>query len=459
LLRTRKGFLKSKNKTHKDDKTLVFSDLAEKLNRFCLHFIPCFKSKTKSSSVQINTVITSFLVSEKSDCQELSSLIDDDPYQNVHHFISSSAWSFQAVFDAIAAYFVKLLSATELENLSLSIDESGFVKSGKHSAGVAHQYCGQAGKNANSQVGVFSALVAGTRSAIINAALFLPAKWIDEKCEASAKAKIPKEKLNFKSKIDLAYELIEDAFTRLEIPVKWINFDAFYGRSSHLLEKLYQGKRIFVGDIPSNIKVFLTQPNFEVPPEKSGRGRKPKVAKPSVESISVSQLAQSLQPDEWQIITIRKRTKNKPLICPAFKRQVWLHTSSGVLLSLILLIKKDIEGKLHFSLSNALDKNLEELAYMQSCRYFIERTFQNGKYCFGMKGYQVRKWQAWHKHMALSSLTQLFSTEMEIEHRNIDGKHIRITPQVFIKIARLVLNYRKITLDDILIEIKLCYSQ
>lgn len=436
-----------------------FSDLAEKLNRFCLHFIPCFKSKTKSSSVQINTLITSFLVSEKSDCDELASFIEASSYQNVHHFISSSAWSYHAVFDAISLYFIKLLSAKELNNLSLSIDESGFVKSGKHSAGVAHQYCGQAGKNANSQVGVFSALIAHTRSAIINAALFLPQKWIDDNSQRTLKAKVPKEKLKFKSKIDLAYQLIEDAFTRLALPIKWINFDAFYGRSSLLLEKLHERKWIFVGDIPSNIKVFLTKPLMEVPQPKKGRGRKPKAAKPSIESISVSELAHNLVQDEWQEVTIRKRIKNKPLTCFSFKRQVWLLTASGKVLPLILFVKKDIEGKLHYSLSNAMDKNLQELAYMQSCRYFIERTFQNAKYCFGMKSYQVRKWQAWHKHMALSSLTQLFSTEMEIEHENHLNEPVKITPQFFVKIARVVLKFKKITLKEILIEIHLIYSQ
>jgi SRSO17 transposase len=74
-----------------------------------------------------------------------------------------------------------MLPGAWLPDLSLSIDESGIPKKGKHSVGVAHQYCGQLGKQANCRVGVYAALVCRGFYCLINALLYLPKEWCERK--------------------------------------------------------------------------------------------------------------------------------------------------------------------------------------------------------------------------------------------------------------------------------------
>ena len=135
---------------------MYFSKLAERLTSFVAIFQSCFKTITKNSDLKMDDVLTSFIVSKKSDCQELSSFLNVGNYQCLHHFISNGKWDFKLVLNKMVDYFLNLLPVDWLEDLSLSIDESGFEKSGNHSCGVASQYCGQVGKITNYQIGAFA---------------------------------------------------------------------------------------------------------------------------------------------------------------------------------------------------------------------------------------------------------------------------------------------------------------
>lgn len=300
--------------------------------------------------------------------------------------------------DEVAIQFVKQIGQLELQDdLQLIIDESGFAKKGKNSKGVARQYNGSAGKIDNCQVGVFAALNAGSVTNLINAKLYTP------KSDTS--------------KIDHALELINHTIDTLKLPVKYVSFDAFYGRDSSLLATLKDKKIHFVADVPENYQVCLERFQMRLPKRKGTKGRAHLHKKPTRPFISIQEYAVSLKKKDFSLLAVRHASKGK-LKASFHKKTVYiinLHTSKCM--ELILLIRKDADGSVKFSLCNApADITLKDLAYQQSKRYFIERNFQDCKQELGLDDYQCQSEIAWERHMSLCMLAMLFINKEKCEN-------------------------------------------
>ena len=118
------------------------------------------------------------------------------------------------------------------------MDETGFLKKGKKSCGVACQYTGTAGSTENCQVGVFLAYAAQDGAAFIDRALYLPQEWTEDR-ERRTEAGVP-EATRFATKIALAQQMLARAFDA-EVPARWVVADAFYGRS-HALRRWLEAR-------------------------------------------------------------------------------------------------------------------------------------------------------------------------------------------------------------------------
>jgi len=148
-------------------------------------------------------------------------------HQKLHHFIANTSWSDHDVRLTAARYAIAAMEERD-PMLAWVIDDTGFLKQGKHSVGVQRQYTGSAGKTTNCQVGVSLSITTWTEHLPIDFALFLPDVWTEDP-KRRCKAKIPEE-VTFKTKHDLALGMIEQA-VRDEIPGKIILADSFYGHS------------------------------------------------------------------------------------------------------------------------------------------------------------------------------------------------------------------------------------
>jgi SRSO17 transposase len=155
-------------------------------------------------------------------------------HQRLHHFIANTSWSDHEVRLAAARYAI---AAMEEHGpvVAWVIDDTGFLKQGKHSVGVQRQYTGSAGKTANCQIGVSLTVTTRTQHLPIDFALFLPESWTEDP-ERRRKAKIPEE-TTFKTKHDLALEMIEQA-ARDKIPGTIVLADSFYGHSRPFRESV-----------------------------------------------------------------------------------------------------------------------------------------------------------------------------------------------------------------------------
>jgi SRSO17 transposase len=385
-------------------------------------------------------------VSDKRNCEKISKRIDRNA-QSLNHFISNSPWDWQQVGVRIAQLFVRMLPSYWLDDLCLSIDESGIPKKGQSSVGVAHQYCGQLGKGANSQVGVYAGLICRVFYCLINAILYLPQKWCDRK-----DVDIPAERRQHKTKIELAYEMILNARDILKVPFKWVNFDSFYGRDQVFLCQLHQQGITFVGDIPRDATVYLKNPKVYLPDNKKKKGRKFTRYQVKGKSTEVQKIQRTLSDKDFRKLSIRITKEGKPVKTSYYVRTVYLAIKEkGAVMEVKLLIRKDDDGTIRYALSNNLKASTHRLGFMHTQRYFIERSFLELKQQLGLNEYQVRGYGGWHRHMFMCMMGLLFIQTEKMEYFKIN--EVPSTPQLA-ELIKILLPQKIRTMTDVLSEFK-----
>jgi len=349
---------------------------------------------------------------------------DTLPYHQYQHFLSNSPWSHEVLIEKVGqdANEIMLLEQEKSgKPTGFIVDESSHVKKGIESVGVSRQYAGSVGKVDNCQVGVYASLVNGKRCTLINERLFLPSCWTDDETRC-AKAGIPKESVEYKTKPELALELIDSAIAE-GINFDWIGGDGLYGHNYELCSALDERNLLFVLDVHKDQQIYAKEPVIFIPPKKAGRGRKPTRYKTKSETIGVEQYSENLNHSDWKRIKIRKTTKgwlNAWLHC----KEVWVwDKKEAKARKRILVIRKTIGkhdkvSEIKYSLSNGNleDYSWEELAYFQSQRYWVERNFDDAKNEVGLSDYQVRKWKGWHHHHAIVLMAMLFMLKEQIDH-------------------------------------------
>ncbi len=380
--------------------------VAKRLVEFCGMITHLFAPTTKRAENTARHAKSYIhgLLSEtpRKNSETIADALGDTQSQDLQNFIADSRWN-HADINAYVARQANARIGNHRETM-LALDESGFTKKGKFSAGVARQYNGRLGKVDNCQVGVFSSLTNGANATLIGARLFLPDEWVKDE-ERCLKAGIPKEQIKAASKIDLARELIEQADAH-GVQYARIGVDSFYGRDTALLCWIEDRGGEFYADTPQNTYVWLNKPKGETRPSSPAKN----------EAVKVCQLA-----DHEAVWKKAKRIKtrdseNGPIMIEHLACRVWIwQTGEAAPRQWWLLISRDKGGELKYTISNASESApQEQLARHQGQRHFIERNFQNSKSHLGMADYQVRKWSGWHRHMAMVALAGLFVMEERI---------------------------------------------
>ena len=341
-------------------------------------------------------------------------------YYKIQHFISESPWSAADAMADAAKDVNQLFEGRK--HIAFVIDESGEEKKGIESVGVGHQYCGNLGKTCNSQVAVYGALTSDNMVSIIDTRLYLPKSWTDdgERCD---KVGIPEDQRNFKTKPELALEII-NAQRAAGIRFDWINADGLYGHDQKFLNALEELNELYVIDIHSNKSVFLEPFELEIKDKKEGRGRKPSRLLPNKKSINADEHIANLNQKDWQKVTLRNGAKGV-LAVEAYMQRVYVFDEIKNKCSPKLLIvsreknsKDKWEHKYAFSNAKDGDYTLEQLAFMLCHRFWVEHAFREAKQELGMTDYQVRGWLAWHHHMALVMMAMAFSLSEKITQKD-----------------------------------------
>jgi SRSO17 transposase len=326
-------------------------------------------------------------------------------HQSLLHFVAAAPWSDEAVLTRVREM---VLPAIERHGPieAWIIDDTSFPKKGRHSVGVARQYCGQLGKQDNCQTAVSLSIANHHASLPVAWRLYLPESWTCDEARR-ATAKIPKT-ITFKTKPQIALEQIEAAY-RQGLPRGVVLMDAGYGNDSALRDGIRALDLPYVAGIQSNALVW--PPGVAPLPPKpwSGRGKVPKRAQRAAghEPISVKKLAISLPQEDWQTATWREGTNDT--LTSRFARirlSVARHDDQPAALGpqewlLIEWPEGEAEPTKYWLSILPEDVSLEYLVDCAKLRWRIERDYQDLKQEFGLGHYEGRGWRGFHHHATL----------------------------------------------------------
>jgi SRSO17 transposase len=347
----------------------------------------------------------------------MAEVVPDTSSRNLQQFLTHSKWSARNVMDHVAHDADEILG--DERQAALLIDESSFIKQGPMSVGVARQWLGRLGKVDNGQVAVFGVLAKNRFGIPVNARLYLPKKWTEDpaRCE---KAGVPENERIFRTKDELALEIVSHA-RKNRLRFGWVGADGGYGKGPGFCIALDRMGECFVVDLHSDFRVYLEDPKPHIPENPGRRGRECTRYRTDVKSAEVKAIVASLGLSDKPILELRD-TSRGPLKVRAVRIPVYVWDGESSEAHRYFLIATQTLGcnpQTKISLSNAPETiDLGTLAWMQLQRYWVERAFEDAKSECGMADYQVRKWSAWHHHMALVMMAMLFMLRERIKHQD-----------------------------------------
>jgi SRSO17 transposase len=265
----------------------------------------------------------------------------------------------------------------------LVLDETGFLKKGSHSVGVARQYSGTAGRIENCQVGVFLGYASPKGHALIDRRLYLPKDWIEdaERCE---KAGVPGD-LAFATKPKIGVAMVALAI-EAGVPCAWVLGDSVYGSDKSLRVMLESHDKPYVLSVRGNERLMMGD----------------------FRTHTAAELAAGLSAEVWRRLPAGQGSKGPRLYDWARVRLFRLQSPPW---DHWLLLRRSISDPtdMAFYVTYAPDVTaLPELAAVAGLRWTIEECFQSAKGETGLDHCEARSWHGWHRHMTLSMLALAF---------------------------------------------------
>ena len=341
------------------------------------------------------------LPGQRKSIEPMAERLGVDP-QSLQQFVSASPWSDQAVWKVVRQEIIPHLEPIE----AWVVDETGWLKQGQHSVGVAHQYCGAVGKQANCQVSVELVVSDGWSAAPVGGRLYLPERWTKDRARC-ARAGVPEE-IEFATKPMLALQLVGEALADgvARAPVLG---DAAYGDNAEFRAGLRALEAEFFLQVDGAKHKGWS---FEAPTELKQVRRHPTAAAPP--SQTLVQIAAELPAARWQSArwkTARGARGTTRLAWCEVWLQHALRKAGGQLEKLWLVIDwpAGAAEPYHYYLAHLHRPPTKARALVLSrSRWHIEQYFQRAKDDLGLDHFEGRSWTGFHHHLVLSALAYLF---------------------------------------------------
>ena len=383
--------------------------LGQKLYDFHQQFSGCFRREEQ------RVISLIYLKGLSSDLEAKSAepialrYLDEKAVRNTQHFLTAGIWDDKALQTEHQRMLAKMISG---DDGMFTIDSSENPKKGNESAGVARQYCGRLGKIANCQSGVFLGYAGDKGYGLLDSQLYVPQKWFEQEYELRRKNCHFPESLTFKTKHELALNLLEKAENTGAFKGCWVGVDSFFGANQDFLDALGK-KYYYFADIRSNTLVWPKRPKIGILPY-SGRGPYPKNKRPLTDPVSVSEIAKDPLLC-WETISIGEGAKG-PIIAQIACLRIIEKRDCLPGKECWLFLRKNTDGEIRYALCNGPeDMPIKEMIRMSSRRWSIEQLFKEGKSYLGMNSYEIRSYTGWHRHMCLVFLIMHFLLSVRIE--------------------------------------------
>jgi SRSO17 transposase len=323
---------------------------------------------------------------ERKNGWQLAEAIGECGAKGGQRLLNAATWDADAVRDDLRDYVVEHLG--DDSSGILIVDETGFLKKGTKSCGVARQYTGTAGDTVNCQVGVFLAYASAHGAAFIDRALYLPREWATDQ-DRRVEAGIPAG-TRFASKITLAEQMLARAFAA-GVPARWVVADSFYGRSGPFRRWLEERDQSYAVMIPRTNAIDY-------------RGRR----------MRIEQVAEQLPESD-----------SSPWLCLALSEEC----AAGM--GRWLLIRRDADdpsADVYWLAYGPAATTREELMRVCDARWQVEECFAQAKGEVGMDQYEVRTWTAWHRFVTLCLLAHAYLVAVRHAARCEDVKRGALLP-------------------------------
>jgi SRSO17 transposase len=326
-------------------------------------------------------------------------------HQSMLHFVGQAPWSDAAVLTKVRELVLPAIERSGPIEAWI-IDDTGFPKKGRHSVGVARQYCGQLGKQDNCQIAVSLSLANAAASLPVAWRLYLPEEWADD-AERRVKAGVPVD-IPFRTKPEIALDQIRGA-CEAGLPRGVVLMDAGYGTDTDLRTAIGELKLAYVAGIQPQTSVWAPGTAPLPPRAWSGRGRPAKLLRRDAEHqpISAKALALGLPVAAWKTVTwregsagplssrfarVRVRAAHRDYSLAEPRAEEWL---------LIEWPEGEAEPTKYWLSTLADDICMDRMVELTKLRWRIERDYQELKQELGLGHYEGRGWRGFHHHATL----------------------------------------------------------
>lgn len=390
-------------------------DFMNELKGFHEQFSDCF-FRSESRQHFFNYMVGQFSDLERKSIEPIALAVKDGNVRALQRFVSDAPWDENNMISKYRNFVNDDLGSPDG---ALVFDESGFVKKGQDSIGVARQYCGTIGKVDNCQVGVFAAYVSEHGYALIDKRLFIPEQWFTDDYRARReKCNLP-ESATFQSKPALAVEMLKEISSEKVLPFKYVLGDSIYGVSPEFIKAVeaLPGITYFVS-VTKSTQCWLERPMTIAKQYRWGGETRTKtvLADTASKPMSVEELAKNINDYFWYRRKVSEGTKG-PIVYEFTRRRIIVSAAGLPQRTVWLLIRRTIGNDPQYSyfISNAsTSTRLKVLVWLSGLRWAIEQCFEETKTELGMDHYEVRKFTGWHHHILTCMLAHFFLWHLKI---------------------------------------------
>ena len=310
----------------------------------------------------------------------------------IQGLLGRSRWDADALRDEVRSYVLEALGDAEGV---LVVDETGFVKKGTHSVGVARQYSGTAGRIENAQVGVFLGYASRFGQALIDRQLYLPEAWASD-ADRRAAASIP-EPIGFATKPAIARDMITAALDT-GMPCAWVLADAVYGSDSKLRRMLEARDQAYVLAVRSNHCLRFREEGGLVQTDPEAMSKT--IAPSDWFAHAAGEGSKGLRLYDWARLALGQPEDLRWESWVLFRRS-----------------RQDPSKRAYYFVHAPAGATLAELAGVAGLRWTIEECFQRAKDDLGLDHCEARSWHGWNRHMSLVMAALAFLTSLSAQMR------------------------------------------
>ena len=325
--------------------------------------------------------------------------------QSLHHLVAEAPWSDETLLEHVRK---QVLPAMRKQGpvVAWIVDDTGFPKKGRHSVGVARQYCGQVGKQDNCRVAVSLSVATWNASLPVGYRLYLPKEWAEDFTRRK-ETEVPKE-VRFQTKPEIALDQIRAALAA-KVDRGVVLADAAYGINTEFRDGLTDLELQYVVGVQSTMTVW--EPGQQpLPAKPRGRmGRPPRLLRRSSQHppVSVKQLAMSLPSTAFREVTWREagerklRSRFAAVRVRAAHRDYEKAEPHAEEWLLIEWPRGEAEPTKYWVSTLPPTTKLKALIKMAKQRWIIERDYEELKQELGLGHFEGRNWRGFHHHATL----------------------------------------------------------